>query len=247
MAEKKKKSSANGEKLVTKTELGKVTITTEENKNKRKIDIRKGIDNDNHNILYICISFIVLVLLFLILFFVFGNKPSKEQIVELISQNSNASNYIMSFDSNVNGLTQVLYVKDNLAKRDLGNNCFVYKNFETGEETYIDKTKDFNMSVNSFKYSISKGEITKVLDYFKDDSLIYRFINKEKSDGKVYYNIELKDKNNNKSIKIKLNKENGLISKIDHIENVDGISVEADDSGKYTILLNSVTDNQVKK
>ena len=248
MAEKKK-SSTNGEKLVTKTELGKVTITTEENKSKskKKIDLRKGIDNDKQNILYVCISFIVLVLIFILLFFVFGNKTSKEKIVELISKNSDATNYTMSFDSNVNGLTQILYVKDNLAKRDLGNNCFVYKNFETGEETYVDQTKGFNMSVNSFKYSISKGEITKVLDYFKDDSLVYRFINKEKSEGKVYYNIELKDKNNNKAIKIKLNKENGLISKIDHTEIKDGISVEAEDSGKYIILLNSVTDNQVRK
>ena len=248
MAEKKK-SSTNGEKLVTKTELGKVTITTEENKSKskKKIDLRKGIDNDKQNILYVCISFIVLVLIFILLFFVFGNKPSKEKIVELISKNSDATNYTMSFDSNVNGLTQILYVKDNLAKRDLGNNCFVYKNFETGEEYYVDQTRDFDMSVNSFKHSISKGEITKVLDYFKDSSLIYKFINKEKSDGKVYYNIELKDKESTKYIKIKLDAESGLISKIDHFENEDGKTVEAEDSGKYTILLNSVTDNQVKK
>ena len=68
MAEKKK-SSTNGEKLVTKTELGKVTITTEENKSKskKKIDLRKGIDNDKQNILYVCISFIVLVLIFFFL------------------------------------------------------------------------------------------------------------------------------------------------------------------------------------
>ena len=259
MAENKKKSSTKGEKLVTKTELGSVTIATEGNKDKVKTEkssTQKSNNNDNNNnvnntnnktVIYTSIGVIILVVLFLVLFLIFGNRPSKEKIIELISKNSNATNYTISFDSNVNGLTQILYVKDNLAKRDLGNNCFVYKNFETGEEYYVDQTRDFDMSVNSFKYSISKGEITKVLDYFKDSSLIYKFINKEKVDGKVYYNVELKDKESNRTIKIKLNAENGLISKIDHSENKDGKKVEAEDSGKYTILLNSVTDNQVKK
>jgi hypothetical protein len=254
MAENKKKSSTKGEKLVTKTELGSVTIATEGNKDKVKTEksstqkSNNNVNNTNNKIvIYTSIGVIVLVVLFLVLFLIFGNRPSKEKIIELISKNSNATNYTISFDSNVNGLTQILYVKANLAKRDLGNNCFVYKNFETGEEYYVDQTRDFDMSVNSFKYSISKGEITKVLDYFKDDSLVYKFINKEKIDGKVYYNVELKDKESTKSIKIKLDAENGLISKIDHSENKDGKTVEAEDSGKYTILLNSVTDNQVKK
>lgn len=189
---------------------------------------------------YIIILVIALLAILTIGYWI--NYKNVEQIKELLEKGQTITN--MYIERYTNAGEYINNIKDYKANIYVKDNVYIYEVLGQIDYVNFNTNEGFSIGTDSEKHEFDINETYKFNDwsgYFNPENYTYSYICPIYTNGAWCDKIVLKDKNDNFKLVMYINKQSGLVMKIEKIKE------KNKDVETYNYQMNIVTDEQIKK
>lgn len=166
-------------------------------------------------------------------------KELKNKVETLIANEKNYTNYTYEFTPNQGNERLVVKRKDNLTKAT-SSDLDIYHDYNTKEVIGLKESNKTKIIGNEDSIISMANVELYPNSYLKNDSYKIKSIKEEN----CCYIIKLK--NSDEIVEVKIDKINGFVMEIKHLNSETTNGTIFPDEGKYNIIVNNVTDSEVE-